>query len=195
MPGPISQTWMPVLQENMTHIAVVVRSQAEFDYQLAAFQNYGIGPWLPAPLRLNVTGYYCGQTIQFTCTIQLTTDYRNREKHYYEIFNLLNDYNDPTFFSDFYDVHGPSLLYFGQVPNYGSTTYQDVRAHWAQQGIVPFFGWESATSYVDWVRIGYTFAEVVTPKVPVARNMPDAMSEIMRTRFIQAPEQQVVMQK
>lgn len=147
-----------ILQIKTTHVTAIVRTEEEFNYQQKAFENAGIGPWLP-PTPLQSPATYCGKPILLDTQIKLTQDFQTAS-NFYEIFRILG--NERNFFSDYYKIHGPSLLYFGLAPAPG-VSYEQVQAFLQEQNIPVVLHTEGLGSQVDFVRIGYAYAEIVTP--------------------------------
>jgi|GEM_PF-6049656 len=147
-----------IFQEKVTHTAVITLTQDEFNYQQKAFENAGFGPWTPVN-TVDTSATYCGKPVQLKADVLLTQDYLTAPG-YFEIFYIYGD--QPTFFSDYYKIHGPSLLYTGLEAAPG-VSYQQVLNFLQQQNIPIVFHSEALGAIVDFIRIGYAYFEIVTP--------------------------------
>jgi hypothetical protein len=147
-----------VLRLRTTHIAAITRTNEEFDFQRRAFENTGLGPWLETA-TIDVPATYCGRPIQLQADVLLTEDFLNTPG-FFEIFRDFS--KDRNFFSDYYKIHGPSLLYFGleAVPG---VSYEEVLAFLQEQNISIVFHTEALGAIIDFIRVGYAYAEIVTP--------------------------------
>jgi hypothetical protein len=147
-----------VLQQKITHTAVITVNQDDFSYQQKAFENAGFNSWTPVN-TVNSSATYCGKPVQLKADILLSQDYLTAPG-YFEIFYVYGD--EPTFFSDYYNIHGPSLLYTGLEALPG-VTYEQVQNFLQQQNIPIVFHSEALGAIVDFIRIGYAYFEIVTP--------------------------------
>jgi hypothetical protein len=154
-PAPIGS----IFQNMTTHVAIVTRTVAEYQYQINSFLNAGIGPW-STPVTVNGTAQYCGQDVPFNMNITLSTS-RAQGYGFYEIFLLLND--EPNVFRDWYNVHGASIPYQGAETNVDVTLDQFLE-FLDQQRIEDVFHFNipvSGGKNAYWIRVGYSLMEVV----------------------------------
>jgi hypothetical protein len=147
-----------VLSLRTTHVAVVTRTQEEFNYQQRAFENAGLS-FLPVE-SIIVPAIYCGKPIQLQADILLTKDFATAQG-FFELFRILG--SERTFFSDYYDINGPSLLYYGLEPLPG-VSYEQVLAFLQEQNIPIVFHTEALGAVLDFIRVGYAYAEIVSPQ-------------------------------
>lgn len=158
--------------DNFTnHVAVVTKTQEEYEYQMASYINAGIGPWM-APARFrNINAVYCGQVMEgtFSIDIYLTTSRNVGESpSFWEIFHLVGDV--PNYFSDWYDQHGPSIPYHGLQVRKDPITGEPILTPaqfeaWLAERNIPIifhFGYDMpGGKNAYFIRIGYALAEVV----------------------------------
>lgn len=147
---------------------MLTKTPEEFNYQLASLKAAGIGPWLNETLELQAAGTYCGTNLTFAASIQLTQNFGIYPSNgtYWEIFRFLG--NERSFFSDFYDAHGPSLFYVGMTTKPGYS-YAGLAKFLQANGIPIIFSFTVPNVYPEpivWIRLGYIFAEIVVGQDP-----------------------------
>ncbi len=148
-----------VLNIKTTHVAVITRTQEEFNYEQRAYENAGFTSWLPV-VSIDVPATYCGKPVQLKADVLLTEDYQTTPS-FIELFEIVG--SERSFFSDYYDIHGSSLLYYGLEAAPG-VSYEQVLAFLQEQNIPIVFHTEALGAVLDFIRIGYGYAEIVTPQ-------------------------------
>jgi hypothetical protein len=155
------------------HIAIVVKTDEELAYVRAAYDAAGIGPWLPVNRIRNTNAFYCGQFMPgtFNIDIYLTTSrFVNLPfPSFWEIFKLVDD--TPNLFRDWYNQHGPSIVYQGLQVIINNATGQPIVdaagfEAWMAERQIPtvfHFGFDAPPGGRNayFVRIGYHLAEFV----------------------------------
>jgi hypothetical protein len=151
-----------------SHVCVITGSDAESATQINTWRSIGFGDWLNPAIPFIATGSYCGETSNINATLTFTTNeftWAQGAPNYYEVIQLV-DKKQKNIFSDFYDVHGPSLLYYGMVPANSNVTFSQIRQFLADEQIPIIFSLNiPGAIIVDWIRIGYAYAELVYNEV------------------------------
>lgn len=142
-----------IFEVRTNHVSVIVRNAQERLIQVAA----GLGPFTP-PIFTSQRTVYCGQNITYQNWGQATPV---GKAAFLEILQLHGEDND--FFKDFYELHGPSIVYIGLglAPN---VTRAQMLAHLETHNIPVLMSWPVLQGYVyiDMIRLGYVYAEVLS---------------------------------
>ena len=161
--GPIAPApLLPILKSSISHVGFFVSSASEREDIVGRLSSTGIGPWSDYATPLVINGTYCGNLTTYILGGQAAPAAGGLPlpvATFWEVIQFTRIPGQRTFYSDYYDVHGPGMVYFGTTALPPYLTIESVTAALEAQNITVLMSYNYPSGIPN-VPVGIVFAQI-----------------------------------
>ena len=166
VPAPL----FPILKSTISHVGFFVSNASERADIVGRLTSVGIGPWSSYATPVVINGTYCGNFTTYILGGQAAPAAGGLPlpvATFWEVIQFTRVPGQRTFYSDYYDVHGPGMVYFGSTALPPYLTIDSVVTALEAQGVTVLMTY-NYPSGVPNVPVGIVFAQIGTMITEIA---------------------------